>query len=87
MMGIRQQKKTKPNSQDAKVVFAQTEGIFEDVRKNAIQAYLKYKAYYHRKIEISKLKEREYMCALQDKTDHYGKKSVHKFLVDLTIYR
>ena len=74
MMGIRQQKITKPNSQDAKVVFAQTERIFEDGRKDVIQAYIKYKAYYERKIESSKLKEREYMCALQAKTDHHGSK-------------
>ena len=43
-MGIRSQKIPPPNSQIAQDVLEQTETIFQDVRKNAMQAYLKYKA-------------------------------------------
>ena len=45
-MGIRPQKIPSPNSQIAQDVLEQTETIFQDVHKNAMQAYIKYKAYY-----------------------------------------
>ena len=48
-MGIRPQKKPSPDSQIAQDVLQQTEIIFQDVRKNAMQAYIKYKAYYDKK--------------------------------------
>ena len=35
----------------------QTEMIHQDVRKNVMQAYIKYKAYYDKKAIASKLKE------------------------------
>ena len=41
-MGIRQQKITPPDSQIAQDVLEQTETIFQDVRKNAMQAYIKH---------------------------------------------
>ena len=44
-MGIRPQKIPSPDSQIAQVVLEQTGLIFQDVRKNAMQAYIKYKAY------------------------------------------
>ena len=40
-MGIRPQKRPTPNSQIAKDVLKRTEMIFHDVRKNAMQAYIK----------------------------------------------
>ena len=52
----------------------QTEIIFQDVRKNAMQAYLKYKAYYDRKANASKLKKADYVFILQPKADHQGSK-------------
>ena len=42
--GIRPQKIPSPNSQIAQDVLEQTEVILQDVRKNAMQAYIKYKA-------------------------------------------
>ena len=45
-MGIRPQRISTPNSQIAEDVLKQTEMIFHDVRKNNMQAYIKYKAYY-----------------------------------------
>ena len=43
-MGIRPQITLTPNSQFAEDVLKQTEMVFQDVRKNTKQAYIKYKA-------------------------------------------
>ena len=56
-MGIRPQKIPRPDSEIAQDVIEQTETIFQDVRKNAMQAYIKYKAYYDRRANASKLKK------------------------------
>ena len=44
-MGIHPQKMPSPNSQIAIDVLKQTKMIFHDVRKNTMEAYIKYKAY------------------------------------------
>ena len=54
-IGIRPQKILSPDSQVAQDVLEQTEMIFQDVRKNAMQAYIKYKAHYDKKANASKL--------------------------------
>ena len=56
-MGIRPQIIPPPNSQIFQDVLEQTETIFRNVRKNAMQAYIKYKAYCDRKANASKLKK------------------------------
>ena len=43
-MGTRPQKIPSPDSKIAQDVLEQTEKIFPDVRRNAMQAYIKYKA-------------------------------------------
>ena len=43
-MGIRLQRIPTPNSQTAEDVLKQTEMIFHDIRKNSMQANIKYKA-------------------------------------------
>ena len=48
--------------------------IHQDVRKNIMQAYIKYKAYYDKKANASKLKEADYVYILQLKADHQGSK-------------
>ena len=73
-LGIRPQKIPPPDSQIAQDVLEQTETIFQDVRKNAMQAYIKYKAYYDRKAKASKLKQADYVFILQPKADHQGSK-------------
>ena len=45
-MGIRPQKIPSPDSEFAQDVLEQTETIFQNVRRNAMLAYIKYKAYY-----------------------------------------
>ena len=54
-MGIRPQKNSSPDSEIAQDVLEQTEMIFQDVRRNDMQAYIKYKAYYDKKANASNL--------------------------------
>ena len=56
-LGIRPQQQPIPASQIVQDVLEQTEMIHQDVQKNAIQAYIKYKAYYDKKANALKLKE------------------------------
>ena len=72
--GVRPQK-TPTDSQIAQDVLEETEAIFQDVRKNAMQAYIKYKAYYDRKATASKLKQADYVFLLQSKADYQGSKT------------
>ena len=55
-MGIRPKQTPSPDSEIAQDVLEQTEAIFQNVRRNSMQAYIKYKAYYHKKTNASKLK-------------------------------
>ena len=60
-MGIRPQQQHIPTSQIAQDVLEKTEMIHRDVRKNTMQAYIKYKAYYDKKAHASKPKEADYI--------------------------
>ena len=71
-LGIRPQQQPIPTSQIAQDVLDQTEKIHQDVRKNAMQAYIKNKDYYDKKAHASKLKQAEYVHILQPKVDHQG---------------
>ena len=73
-MGIRPQQQPIPTSQTAQEVLEQTEMIHKDARKNTMQAYIKYKAYYDKKANSSKLNEADYVYILQPKVDHQGSK-------------
>ena len=73
-LGSRPQQQPIPNSQIAQRVLKQTEMIHQDVRKNTMQAYIKYKAYYDKKANASKLKETDYVYIFQPKADHQGSK-------------
>ena len=71
-LGNRPQQQPIPTSQMAQEVLEQTEMTHQGVRKKAMQAYIKYKAYYDRKANASKLKEADYVYVLQPKADHQG---------------
>ena len=73
-MGFRPQEIPFPDSQIAQDVLEQTEIIFQVVRKNAMQVYIKYKAYYVKKANASKLRNTDYVFVLQPKADHQGSK-------------
>ena len=73
-LGIRPQQQPIPTSQIAQDILDQTEMIHQDVRKNTMQAYIKYKAYYDKKANASKLKEADCVYILQPKADHQGSK-------------
>ena len=71
---IRPQHQPIPISQIAQEVLERKEMIHQGVRKNTMQAYIKYKAYYDKKANASKLKEADYVYVLQPKADHQGRK-------------
>ena len=73
-LGIRPQQQPIPTSQIAQEVLEPTEMIHQDVRKNTKQAYIKYKAYYDKKADASKLEEADYVYILQPKADHQSSK-------------
>ena len=73
-LGIRPQQQPIPTSQIAQEVLKQTEMVHQGVRKNIMQAYIKYKAYYDKKANASKLKEADYVYILHLKADHQGSK-------------
>ena len=75
MLGMRPQQQPIPTSQIAQDVLDQTDMIHQDVRKIAMQAYIKYKSYYDKKANASKLKEADYVYVLPPKADHQGSKS------------
>ena len=68
-MGTRSQQQPIPTSQLAQDVLNQAEMIHQGVRKNTMQAYIKYKVYYDKKANASKLKEADYVYFLQPKAD------------------
>ena len=61
-------------SQIAQEILEQTEMIHQDVCKNTMQAYIKYKAYYDKNANASKHKQADYVYILQRKADHQGSK-------------
>ena len=73
-LGICSQQPPIPTSQIAQDVLDQTEMIHQDVRKNTMQAYIKFNAYYDKKANASKLKEAEYVYVLQPEADRQGSK-------------
>ena len=85
-MGIRPQQIPSPESQIAKDVLEQTETNFQDVRKKALQAYIKYKAYYDRKANASKLKKNRSSLKIQRKQIIKGAKILHRLSLDWTIH-
>ena len=75
-MGIRPQKTPSPDSEIPQDMLEQTEIFFQDVRKDAMQAYIKYKAYYDKKANASKLKQTDYVYILRPKVDYQGSKNI-----------
>ena len=71
-LGIRPQQQPIPTSQIVQDVLDQTEKINQDVRRNAMQAYIKKKAFYDKKANLSTVKEADYVYVLQPKVDHQG---------------
>ena len=75
-MDIRPLKTPTPDSKLAEDVLTQAEMIFQGVHTNTMQAYIKYKAYYDKKHNASKLKEGESMYILQPIANYQGGKIV-----------
>ena len=62
-----------PTLQLAQDVLDETQMIYQDVRREAMQAHIKYKAYYDKKANASKLKEGDCVYVLQPRADNQGK--------------
>ena len=71
-MGIYPQQAPILTSQIAHDVLDQM--IYQNFRRNAMQAYVKYKTFHGKKANASALKEAEYVYLLQPKADHKGSK-------------
>ena len=71
-LGVRPQQQPIHTSQIAQDVLDQTEMIHQDVPKTAMQAYIKYKAFYDKEVHASKLKKADYLYVLQPKADYQG---------------
>ena len=71
-LGINPQQKPIPTSQIAWDVPDQTEIIYRDVRRKAMQAHIRYRAYYDKKANASELKEAENVCVLQPTVNYQG---------------
>ena len=86
-MGVRPQKTPSPDSEIAQDVLEQTEIIFQDVRRNTMQAYIKYKAYYDKKSQRSETQTIWLCVNSAAKSGSPGKQnSLHRLLVDRAIY-
>ena len=85
--GIRPQQQPIPTSQISQDVLHQTEMIHQDVRKNAMQAYIKYKAYYDKKTNASKLKEADYVYVLRRENGSSSEQiSIYRISVDWPVH-
>ena len=73
-LGIRPQQTAIPTSQTFRDVLDQRQMIYQDVRRNALQAYIKHKTNYDKKANTSMLKETVYLYVLQAKADHQASK-------------
>ena len=71
-LGIRLQQTPILTSQIAQDVLDQTEIIYQDVRENAMQAYIEHDAHHDKKSKASKLKDSDYLYVLQPRDDHRG---------------
>ena len=63
-----------PTLQIAQIVPDQTEMIYQDLRKNALQSYINSIAHYHKRTNASKLKKADCAYVLYPKADYQGSK-------------
>ena len=68
-LGIHPQQAPIPSSQIAQDVLDQTQMIYQEVCRNATQAFVEYIAYYDKKANASKPKEPGYVYVLESKAD------------------
>ena len=70
-MGINPQKQSTPNLYIAQNLLDQIDMILQNVRRDAMPAYIKYKAYYDKK-STSKLRDRNYVSVFDFEAGHQG---------------
>ena len=72
-LGIHLQQAPILTLQIAQDVLEQTNIMYQNVRKNAMQAYIKYEIYYDRKANASKFKPADYVYVFQTKVAYQGR--------------
>ena len=86
-MGVHPQKVPAPNSQTTQDCLEQTEMIFQDVRKNATQAFIKYKAYYDKKSQYLETQRSGFRLRFAAESGSPRKQnSPYRFSVDWTLF-
>ena len=86
-LGVRPQQQPIPTSQIAQDVLHQTEMIHQDVRKNTMQAFIKYKAYYDKKAKRFKTK-RSRLCIYPAAEIGTSRKynSIYRISMDMSVH-
>ena len=88
-LGIRPQQQPIPTSQIAQDVLEQTQMIYQDLRKNTMQAYIKYKAGCDKKANASKLKEADFRFCIHltaESGSSRQQKSIQRISMDWPVY-
>ena len=85
-LGVRPQQQPIPTSQIAQDVLHQREMIHQDVRKNTMQAFIKYKAYYDKKAKRFKNK-RSRLCIYPAAESGTSRKynSIYRISMDMSV--
>ena len=83
-LGIRPQQQPIPTSQIAQDILERTEMIHQDVRKNTMQAYIKYKAYYDKKANTQRSRLRIYLAA--ESRSSRKQNSIHRISLGWPVY-
>ena len=85
-MGIRPQQAPISTSQLPQFILNQTEMICQDVRKNAMQAYIKYEAFYDKKANASNQTSRICLCLTAESRSSREQNSFYGNSVDWALH-
>ena len=73
-LGLRFNPNAAPTTDFAQKLLRRTKILYDKIKKNVMQSYIKYKRYYDKKSKASPLKEKDYCFILQPKVDRQGSK-------------
>ena len=85
-LGIRPQQASFPTLQIAQEVLDQTQMIYQDNRRSTMQAHIKYKAYYDKKANNSKIKEADFVCHTAESRSSREQNSYYGISVNWPLY-
>ena len=85
-LGIPPQQQPIPTSQIAQDVLDRREITHQDVRRNTMQSHIKYKAYYDKKANSSKLKEAHFVCLTAESGSSREQNCIHRISLDWPVH-